>query len=128
MLRYLFLIYCMVGLLSFVAGESSERSAFDPMSLVPEIVVTAPRFEYEDDAWSGLMPEVVVTAPRYIAEDADSEIAMSEHRPNARGISSQPLSIDNNVIIILGVLGSMILLIGVYMLPHFLRKTDVSTK
>ncbi len=34
-----------------------------------EIVITAPRYEYEDVAWSGLMETVVVTAPRYEFED-----------------------------------------------------------
>lgn len=128
MLRYLFPFFCIVGLCSFVASESSERLTFDSIGLMPEIVVTAPRFEYEDDVWSGLMPEVVVTALRYAGDEVDSEIVMSERRPNARGIGSQPFSIDSKVIIILSVLGSMILFIGLYMLPHFLRKANVPTK
>ncbi len=36
---------------------------------VPEVVITAPRYEYEDVAWSGLVETVVVTAPRYEFED-----------------------------------------------------------
>jgi cytoskeletal protein CcmA (bactofilin family) len=41
----------------------------EDVGLMPEIVCTAPRYAYEDDAWSGLMPEVVCTAPRYEYED-----------------------------------------------------------
>ncbi|UCG92166.1 MAG: hypothetical protein JSV97_00210 [candidate division WOR-3 bacterium] len=35
------------------------------IGFMPEVVCTAPRYEYEDEAWSGLMPEIVCTAPRY---------------------------------------------------------------
>lgn len=36
---------------------------------MPEVLVTAPRYEYEDAAWSGLMDEVVVTAQRPASDD-----------------------------------------------------------
>lgn len=36
---------------------------------VPEVLITAPRYEHEDVAWSGLMETVVVTEPRYEFED-----------------------------------------------------------
>lgn len=41
------------------------------MGHLPEIIVTAPRYEHEDVAWSGLMETVVVTAPRFIADESD---------------------------------------------------------
>lgn len=36
---------------------------------LPEVVITAPQYEHEDVAWSGLVETVVVTAPRYEFED-----------------------------------------------------------
>lgn len=44
---------------------------------MPEITVTAPRYEYEDIAWCGMMQEVCVTAPRY----TDDEITKMETMP-----------------------------------------------
>lgn len=45
--------------------------------MMPEVVVTAPRYEYEDIAWSGMIQETIVTAPRY----TDQEIAWMETMP-----------------------------------------------
>lgn len=143
MFRYLLMVMCIVGLCSFAGPESSERMTIDRTGLLPEVVitasryqyeddawsglmpelmVTAPRFEYEDDAWSGLMSEVTVTASRYGAEGSDSFYAMSGSRPQNSRVHQPPLNIDGNVIIILSILGSMILFIGFYMLPRYLRK------
>lgn len=128
MFKCVILLFCIAGLNSSVHSQYSVNSVFDSVFVMPEIVVEAPRFEYEDDAWSGLMPEVVVTAPRFQAEDVDSEIGMSTRRTSQGEIDRLPFSIDINVIIILSVLGSMILFIGLYVLPYFQRKADVRTK
>jgi cytoskeletal protein CcmA (bactofilin family) len=45
--------------------------------MMPEIVVTAPRYENEDIAWCGMMPETTVMAPR----STDEEIAQMETTP-----------------------------------------------
>ncbi len=37
--------------------------------LMPEVVATAPRYQYEDVAWGGMMDEVVVIAQRFEGED-----------------------------------------------------------
>ncbi|UCD06047.1 MAG: hypothetical protein JSV98_02110 [candidate division WOR-3 bacterium] len=144
MFRYLLMVMCIVGLCSFAGPESSDRMTIDRTGLLPEVVITAsryqyeddawsglmpelvvsaPRFEYEDDAWSGLMSEVTVTASRYGAEDTDSFYAMSESRPQNSRVARQPFKIDGNVVIILSIMGSMILFVGLYMLPRYLRKT-----
>ncbi|UCF71672.1 MAG: hypothetical protein JSW49_05215 [candidate division WOR-3 bacterium] len=144
MFRYLLIVVCIVGLYGFVASESSEKVKIDGTGfmpgamimechyqdeawsgLMPEVVVTAPRFENEDDAWSGLMSEVTVTASGYASEDVDSSFAMSESRPQDSSVHQQPFNIDDNVIIILSILGLIILFIGLYMLPRRLRKAKV---
>jgi len=57
------------------AGSTAVEQTTEYVGQMPEIVVTAPRYEYEDDAWSGLMPEKVVTAPRYTNEEImDAEV------------------------------------------------------
>jgi len=48
---------------------SAELVQDSSIGHMPEVVVTAPRYEYEDVAWSGLVGTVVVTAPRYELED-----------------------------------------------------------
>lgn len=55
-----------MGLLCLLSAGLVEDSS---IGHVPEVVVTAPRYEHEDVAWSGLVETVVVTAPRYEFED-----------------------------------------------------------
>jgi hypothetical protein len=47
------------------------------ITMLPEITVTASRYEHEDIAWCGMMEEVVSTAPRY----TKTEIARMETMP-----------------------------------------------
>ena len=54
------------GLLCLLSAGLVEDSSIGHM---PEVVITAPRYEHEDVAWSGLVETVVVTAPRYEFED-----------------------------------------------------------
>lgn len=53
---------------------------------MPEIVVTAPRYEFEDIAWSGLMPEVTVVATENNADDVSEymtrQVARSDNDNN----------------------------------------------
>lgn len=55
--------------LVIIEMSAAQIIGIDGNGVVDEVVVTAPRYEYEDSAWSGLMPEVVVAVPRY--RDAD---------------------------------------------------------
>ena len=38
------------------------------MEMLPEVVVTAPRYEGDEVSEYGMLPEIVVTAPRYDTE------------------------------------------------------------
>lgn len=125
----------------FVAGLSGsatlgpeEVRMFDSIGLMPEIVVTAPQYEYQDDAWSGLMPEVIVTAPRINSENMNSQVMLANKEPNSPDVDNAPVQngvknragsqwfgIDINTAIILGILGIAILIIGL-LLPYFLHK------
>ncbi len=51
------------------AGETYDSPPDESMGYMPEVVVSVPRYEHEDEAWTGLMPEVTVTALRYENED-----------------------------------------------------------
>jgi len=53
------MLLIIVGSSFLMSAELVEDSS---IGHVPEVVVTAPRYEHEDGAWSGLMETVVVTA------------------------------------------------------------------
>ncbi len=76
MKRFITLLIIIAGFTGLNALEPANNSTFDSMGCMPEIVVTAPRFENEDDAWSGLIPEIVTTAPR--DKDTNTIGVMSE--------------------------------------------------
>ncbi len=56
-------------LLAVSGSLGTSDGTLDYIGQMPEVVVTAPRYEYEDEAWAGLMPETVVTEARYEHED-----------------------------------------------------------
>lgn len=131
---FIALVIFVAGLTGPVTLETEQNTVFDSIGLMPEIVVTAPQYEYQDDAWSGLMPEVVVTAPRIDSENMTLEVMMAKVEPNSPNAdnslfqsgmnnrdSSQPFSVDINTAIVLVVLGTAGLIIGL-LLPYFLHK------
>lgn len=62
-------IIFIIAQLSGPIAMKAHNSTYEYIGQMPEIVVTAPRYEQEDDAWSGMMPETIVTAPRYNSEN-----------------------------------------------------------
>ena len=120
-----------------------QNSTFDYVGCMPEIVVTAPQYEYEDEAWSGLMPEVVVTAPRYDGKDMYSAGIIATGEQNRSDVdnaafqtsmnnrdNNQSLNKDINFIIFAQVrlpiyvivLEALSFIIALFLLFHFLRK------
>ncbi|MBN2621192.1 hypothetical protein JXB22_08905 [candidate division WOR-3 bacterium] len=67
----------MQGITLFITIAMQLVNPGQDMGMMPEIVVTAPRYEHEDIAWCGMMPETTVMAPRY----TDEEIAQMETMP-----------------------------------------------
>ena len=149
MKRFITLLIIIAGFTGLNALEPANNSTFDSMGCMPEIVVTAPRFENEDDAWSGLMPEIVTTAPRYDAYSGltdtiyvtasrydDTDIGpitmIGQTKPNTPGANNEPFQInmnnlDNNQSFSEGInsiifLVMMSLIIGLFVLLHYLRK------
>jgi hypothetical protein len=124
------------GFSGLVASKPAGNSAFDSIGRMPEIVVTAPRYEYEDVAWSGLMETIVVTAPPHSGEDMYT--AGMVDRSNTPGTDKALFQTsvnnrDNNRsfradINIMAFLGIMSLIIGVFLLLHFLRKYSKPTQ
>ena len=62
-------IIVIIAQVSGPIAMEAHNSTYEYIGQMPEIVVTAPRYEQEDDAWSGMMPETIVTAPRYNSEN-----------------------------------------------------------
>ncbi len=61
----------LIAIVLAVSGSiQADDTSMEHTGQMPEVVITAPRYEYEDEAWAGLMPETVATAPRYEYEDA----------------------------------------------------------
>ena len=56
-----------------MTGSTTTEQTDKDIGQMPEIVVIAPRYLHEDDAWSGLMDTIVVTADRYHADDLYTE-------------------------------------------------------
>jgi len=73
----------------------AQSMDLEDSGMMPEIVVTAPRYIGEDIAYSGMMPEIVVTAPRYTEEDMVCSGIMPEivviGRRNGQSISDLAL-------------------------------------
>jgi cytoskeletal protein CcmA (bactofilin family) len=58
-----------IYLLTQAYSPSVSSDMLNDTGMMPEVIVTAPRYEGGDIAYSGMMPEVIVTAPRYEGED-----------------------------------------------------------
>jgi hypothetical protein len=58
------LLAILVNMSAAVPAERADYSIGDSIGQLPELTVTAERFEYEDEVWSGLLDTIVVTAPR----------------------------------------------------------------
>jgi len=62
-------MHVLIAILLAVTGSiQANGTSMEYVGLMPEVVITAPRYEYEDAAWSGMMPETVTTAPRHSNE------------------------------------------------------------
>lgn len=57
-----------VILMTVMSVQPVIAGDFDYIGMLPEIEVTASRYEGEDIAYSGMLPEIVITAPRYLSE------------------------------------------------------------
>lgn len=134
-----------IFILAQVAGVVPAASASEHIGQIGEIVVTAPRYEYEDDAWAGLMETVIVTASRYEYEDEawaglmettvvtgqryDGEDANIAGVTN--GSTNKSFGRDSNFAhfvheraqVYFMILGAMILIIVRFLIPSFLFKS-----
>lgn len=82
------IIAALIMIISFT-GAASESTP-ESFGTMPEIVVTAPRYEYEDMAWSGLMPEIVVSAKRpqpILNEPGSQGKQISRTKTDVNGVS-----------------------------------------
>ncbi len=106
MLRHLTRPMCILWVLSLLTVGHAHTFSLNTIGSMPEVLVIAPRYEYEDEAWSGLMEEILVTtsrpddedlawsglmdtivvfAPRYGAEDVSSAGMLAGVQQNIMG-------------------------------------------
>jgi len=58
----LLIVLIILGTTTYISGASVQQ--LDSFGMMPEITVTAPRYEYQDEAWLGMVEGVVVEAQR----------------------------------------------------------------
>jgi hypothetical protein len=117
--------------LSGVGGlEIDSNTTTDYIGHTPEIVVTAPRYEYEDIAWSGQMKEIIVTAPRYdnkesmaVGIDNGTNQNIMNTQDNDHAFKIVDIGNDNhNIYTISLMLLVTIFIVGFYLRTHFRRR------
>ena len=62
--KHISIALVILGVISMSSGESTNLQVLDSIGRMPEINVTAPTYEYQDEAWLGLIEGVVVEAHR----------------------------------------------------------------
>ncbi|KPL15993.1 hypothetical protein AMJ74_00130 [candidate division WOR_3 bacterium SM1_77] len=85
MLAFNTIFFLMMQMAGNTAAEQGEY-----IGQMREIVVTAPRYEYEDDAWSGLMDTVVVIAPRNEKNEAYDENIIANNKSRKTDPETEP--------------------------------------
>ena len=72
----------------FCAQPMAEyESKNEEIGRLPEVVITAPRYEGEDIAYSGMLPEIVTTASRGLEIGMLDEIVITEPRYKGEDIA-----------------------------------------
>lgn len=74
---------------SVLAAQAADIYGSDTnyIGRLPEVVVTAPRYEGEDMAYSGMLPEIVITAPRGPEIGMLDEVVITETRYEGEDIA-----------------------------------------
>jgi len=62
MVRRLDVSIYIAGALCLLMLWHGQTPSLNSVGSMPEVIISAPRYEYEDEAWSGMVEEVVVTA------------------------------------------------------------------
>lgn len=62
--KHISIALVIVGVILMSSGESTNLQELDSIGRLPEISVTAPRYEYQDEAWLGMVEGVMVEARR----------------------------------------------------------------
>lgn len=104
------ILLMMLALFVHGSAASAQHGELDSIGRMPEITVTATRYEHEDDAWLGMVEGIVVEAQKSpksrqgsIARD-DSQ-AMNSGQTASEDIESSAMNlIDPRYLIILSIL------------------------
>lgn len=78
----------LICLLAQAFGPSANSEVLNYTDMMPEVIVTAQRYEGEDIAYSGMMPETIVTAPRF----EDENIAYSGMMPEVMVVADRRIN------------------------------------
>jgi hypothetical protein len=60
------IVVVFLGGIVYASEATGKLQESDSIGMMPEVVVTAPRYENQDEAWAGLVEGVVVEAQRFI--------------------------------------------------------------
>jgi hypothetical protein len=85
----------LIMLLAAIHVSEVCASELDSIGRMPEITVTAPRYEYQDEAWAGMVDGVVVEAQRISGGKAVAVKAGLE--PYIMFTGSEPLEEINDI-------------------------------
>lgn len=102
------------------AGAPARLHELDSVGKMPEIIVTAPRYEYQDEAWLGMIEEVVVEAPRPLnsgngTDTIDESSRMVSGKISSRDIKSTPINTRTPICLLMSLTLTLVTLSIVYM-------------
>ena len=93
--RKMQIVLVLIIMVAVVLLSGGTVQAVDSIGRMPEITVTAPRYEYQDDAWAGMVEGVIVEAQRRSGSDAVAAKAGLE--PYIMFTGSEPLEEINDI-------------------------------
>ena len=96
--------FVLMALATHISGAAVQE--LESVGLMPEITVTAPRYEYQDEAWAGMIEGVTVEAYRSSINGTSVSTTEAEARINIRIIS---LDSDGSSYVLLSLVLTLVL-------------------
>jgi len=102
------------------SGAPAHLRELNSVGRMPEIIVTAPRYEYQDEAWLGMVEEVVVEAPRPLnsgngTDTIDESSRMVSGKISSKDIKSTSINFRTPICLLISLTLTLVTLSIVYM-------------
>jgi hypothetical protein len=85
-----------LGGVVYASEASNNLQAFDSIGMMPEVVVTAPRYENQDEAWAGLVQGIVVEAQRFLPGEEETDAGVIGGSMSASEINPASMRSENS--------------------------------